>query len=195
MKSGRAAIALEGRRIWVAGATHGLGRGVALELARRGARLALSGRDPDALAVLAAEVGARALVPLEGDDLAAHRRVAEEIVRRLGGLDFAFLHPDVDRTGGLSAGLALEAHAEARHRDLVLELEAVLQLLPDARSHDVVLGTPGQARSAREVVDALVGGRPAMHHPARFPLPLGWVPLLSPGAAFGWVAAAADPIH
>lgn len=45
-----------GRTALVTGASRGIGRGVALELARRGATLTLLGRDPDALAATVAAV-------------------------------------------------------------------------------------------------------------------------------------------
>lgn len=48
---------LEHRRVLITGASGGIGRAVALELARRGARLVLSGRRHAALAELSTEIG------------------------------------------------------------------------------------------------------------------------------------------
>lgn len=67
-----------GRVAWVVGATGGLGRAIAAALAQAGARVALSGRDPDALAALAASLGGSA----------AHLSVAAD-VRQAPSVDAA----------------------------------------------------------------------------------------------------------
>ncbi|MDR7253301.1 cyclic-di-GMP-binding biofilm dispersal mediator protein [Nocardioides sp. BE266] len=74
---------LDGARIAVVGATGVLGSLVAEELARRGSRLLVVGRDPDRLATL--DVG----VPVEADvgDAAAGTAVAAAAREHLGGLD------------------------------------------------------------------------------------------------------------
>lgn len=74
---------LDGARIAVVGATGALGSLVAEELARRGSRLLVVGRDPDRLAALG--VG----VPVEADigDVAAGDAVAAAAREHLGGLD------------------------------------------------------------------------------------------------------------
>lgn len=74
---------LRGARIAVVGATGALGSLVTEELARRGSRLLVVGRDPDRLAALG--VG----VPVEADigDVAAGDAVAAAAREHLGGLD------------------------------------------------------------------------------------------------------------
>lgn len=85
---------LAGRRAWVTGASSGIGREVALELGRRGCRVALSARRAEALDALAGEIGPdRALVlPFDVADRAANREAAARIREHWGGLDIAMLN-------------------------------------------------------------------------------------------------------
>jgi NAD(P)-dependent dehydrogenase (short-subunit alcohol dehydrogenase family) len=69
---------LEEQRILVTGSTDGLGRGVAAELARRGARVLVHGRDPGKVEEVAREVDAEAGLVADLADLAQVRRLADE---------------------------------------------------------------------------------------------------------------------
>ncbi|MDE1976275.1 MAG: SDR family NAD(P)-dependent oxidoreductase [Elusimicrobia bacterium] len=88
-----------GVRVLVTGATSGLGREMALQMARRGARVALTGRRADKLrdaaqAVRAAD--AEALELLGGvDDPETVRRHYAEIKDAWGGLDWAILNAGI----------------------------------------------------------------------------------------------------
>lgn len=85
---------LEGRRLIVTGAASGIGHAAAIELAARGASVALWDIDADAVEQAAAALGAtgarciglRADVGIESDVIAATRRSIEA----MGGLDGAF---------------------------------------------------------------------------------------------------------
>ena len=84
---------VHGQVVWITGATAGMGRAMALEFARRGADVALSGRREDRLAEVAREVealGRRALaVPCDvrrEDEVAA---AVAKVVEVFGRLDVA----------------------------------------------------------------------------------------------------------
>lgn len=76
-------------RALVSGATGALGGAVARELAARGARLALHGRDATRLGEIAAELGAAAAVTADLTAAGAPERVVAESAEALGGLDVA----------------------------------------------------------------------------------------------------------
>ena len=69
---------LEEQRVLITGSTDGLGRGIADELARRGARVLVHGRDPAKVESTAREVGAEAGLVADLADLGQVRRLAAE---------------------------------------------------------------------------------------------------------------------
>ena len=82
---------LRGARILLTGASEGLGRALALELARRGARLVLTARDPARLASAVEEcraLGAAAqAIPADLTERAACETLVAGATAALGGLD------------------------------------------------------------------------------------------------------------
>lgn len=74
---------LNDARVLIVGASGGLGSAIARELADRGTRLALAGRDPDRLAAVGVE-GTPVVVDLRDGDAA--ERIVTEAVDALGGL-------------------------------------------------------------------------------------------------------------
>jgi NAD(P)-dependent dehydrogenase (short-subunit alcohol dehydrogenase family) len=94
---------------WITGASSGIGRGVALEMARRGWTVAASARRADELEVLAAEAaglpGRIAPYPCDGTDEEAGRTAGAAIARDHGAVALAFFNagiapyvraPDID---------------------------------------------------------------------------------------------------
>jgi short-subunit dehydrogenase len=73
-----------GSRVWIIGASAGIGAALARELAGRGARLILSARDATALERLASECGQARAMPL---DLAQFGALAEAAAAIDPGLD------------------------------------------------------------------------------------------------------------
>jgi len=85
---------LAGRAVVVTGGTRGIGKGIASVFARNGARVLITGRDPDAARTAAAELGGLAERPGEVSfvlaDVASRedcRRMAAIAQERLGGID------------------------------------------------------------------------------------------------------------
>ena len=155
---------LQGRVAVVTGATSGIGRATARELARRGARLLLVARDPERGADTAREIGALAGAEPEvlGADLAAQddvRRLAAAVRARTGRLDLLVnnagaifderrLSPD-----GVEMTFALNHLAPFL---LTLELLPLLEAAPEAR---VVNVSSVAHRSGRIDFDDLQGAR------------------------------------
>ena len=82
-------------RVWITGASSGIGRAVALAYARAGAAVAASARAADALAALAAEPvagGRLRAFPVDVTDRAAVAATVARIEAELGGLDLVILN-------------------------------------------------------------------------------------------------------
>lgn len=86
---------LQGRRIIVTGASEGIGRALALQLASRGARLALAARDRERLESLAQECRARGAdvraLPTDVTNQQDCEWLVDETVKAFGGID-VFVH-------------------------------------------------------------------------------------------------------
>jgi short-subunit dehydrogenase len=82
---------MKGRRIILTGASEGIGRALALELAARGARLALAARDRDRLESLAQECRARGAdalaVPTDVTNTQDLEWLVAETLKAFGGID------------------------------------------------------------------------------------------------------------
>jgi 3-oxoacyl-[acyl-carrier protein] reductase len=112
-------LGLEGRTALVMGASRGIGRAVAVALAREGARVAVASRSEERIREAAAEIG-EAATPFVADtsDLARLARLPLEVAEALGSVDIL-----VANTGGPPAGGALDHGAEEweeAYRSLVL---------------------------------------------------------------------------
>lgn len=74
-----------GKRVWLVGASSGIGAALAQELAGRGARLALSARSADKLAALS--IPDALLVPCDATDTASLAAAREALLAQWGGID------------------------------------------------------------------------------------------------------------
>ncbi len=86
---------------WITGGSSGIGRALALRLARAGRQVAISARDGDALRAVAAEAaglpGRLLPLPLDVTDAAACRAAVEQIERAHGPLALAVLNAGTHR--------------------------------------------------------------------------------------------------
>ncbi|WP_342362687.1 SDR family NAD(P)-dependent oxidoreductase [Terrarubrum flagellatum] len=124
--------------VWITGASSGIGRAVALALARRGFTVVVSARRAEALAELVAEASAGKIItfPLDVGDPAATRVAADEIEARYGPIALAFFNAGVG-----SASRNTEIDADAFHATYAVNVRGVVEglagLLPlmIARQH------------------------------------------------------------
>ena len=93
-----------GKRAIVVGASSGIGRALALRLAREGYAVGLAARRLPLLLELQAEIGPRAFVrPLDVSDPDRAMPLLEELIAELGGVDLVVVNAG---TGHLNPGLA-----------------------------------------------------------------------------------------
>ena len=125
-------LGLQGRVALVSGASQGLGRAIAAELAAEGATVAISSRSREKVDAAAAEIGAKGFV-WDTDDVDGAGRLLEEVAAALGPVDVL-----VCNTGGPPAGADPlgfpRSDWEAAYRSLVLAPMALVDhALPGMR--------------------------------------------------------------
>lgn len=125
---------LSGRRVLLTGASGGIGRCLALELARRGARLAITGRDRAALAAVAMEIsglgGKVTALPFDLAQPSGHVGLVERALDALGGLDCL-----VNNAGQSHFGAFVTSDDETIRRLISVNVVAPLLLARAALPH------------------------------------------------------------
>jgi 3-oxoacyl-[acyl-carrier protein] reductase len=125
-------LGIDGRIALVTGASQGIGRAIAAQLASEGVRVAISSRSREKIDATAAEIGATGFV-LDSADLDAAPGLLSEVEQALGPIDIL-----VCNTGGPPAdpnplGFSREQW-EAAYRSLVLAPMALIErVLPGMR--------------------------------------------------------------
>ncbi|AZI59076.1 SDR family NAD(P)-dependent oxidoreductase [Nakamurella antarctica] len=132
-------FSLTGARVWVTGASSGIGAALANELTDRGALVAISARRTTELEAVSA--GRMAVVPVDVSDTAAVAQAAVKVREALGGIDLVILNAGTWQQMKLDT---LDAAAFARHLDVnvmgtVNTLAAVMPEMLAARSGTVAI--------------------------------------------------------
>jgi 3-oxoacyl-[acyl-carrier protein] reductase len=148
-------LGISGRVALVTGASKGIGRGIAAELAAEGARVAISSRSRERIEATAEEIGAHPYVHDSGD-LDAVGPLVDQIEADLGPVDILVLS-----TGGPPAGpdpLAFSREQwEAAHRELVLAPMAFVErTLPGMRQRGFGRVVGVSSFAAREPIPAIM---------------------------------------
>lgn len=116
------------KSVWITGASHGIGRQLAKQLTRLGARAACSARSTDALRQLAVTHDKVLPLPLDVTDAGAVVRAVEEIEHTQGPLDLAVFGAGVydPLPGGLGDPEVFRRHMEVNYLGVVNGLMAIL---------------------------------------------------------------------
>jgi len=108
-------VKLRDARVIVTGASQGIGRAIALEFGRRGARLALASRNRQALdevaGLIKADGGSAIVIPTDVTAAGAAERLAQDTIRELGGIDILVNNAGIGMTAPI--GDASSADVEA----------------------------------------------------------------------------------
>jgi NAD(P)-dependent dehydrogenase (short-subunit alcohol dehydrogenase family) len=133
---------------WITGASSGIGRALALRLARDGRTVVASARNADALSDLAREAGGRVLpAPLDVTDLAAVTRTVGAIERNYGPIALAVLN------AGTHLPLSADNFSAEKFRKLV-----EINLMGTVNCLEPVLASMRARRSGHIAVVASVAG-------------------------------------
>jgi 3-oxoacyl-[acyl-carrier protein] reductase len=128
-------LGLEGRVALVAGASKGLGRGIAAELVAEGARVAISSRSRERIEATATELGATPYVH-DAADLDGAARLVADVQDRLGPIDILVCNTGGPPGGPDALGFTREQW-QAAYATLVLApmalIEAVMPGMRDRR--------------------------------------------------------------
>ena len=144
-----AAVRWIGKTALVTGASSGIGRALALDLARRGARVFVTARRADALKLLVEEMGgdSHQYVVCDVGDLRQVRDLAEIVGEQVGHLDVLVNNAGIRSAGPLSSATSEDMEAVIR-TNLLGPVFCTRELLPLLEAAPVTLRMPVVANVA-----------------------------------------------
>ncbi len=144
-----AAVRWVGKTALVTGASSGIGRAVALDLARRGARVFVTARREDVLKLLVEEMGGdpHRAIACDVGDLRQVREVAEFVAEHVDHLDVLMNNAGVRSAGPLSSATSEDMEAVIR-TNLLGPMFCTRELLPLLQAAPATLRMPVVANVA-----------------------------------------------
>ncbi len=147
-----------GRRVWIVGASSGIGAALAIELAARGARLALSARSGGRLQELARDLDGVLVLPLDVTDPGAFTLAMLQILDAWGGVDVVILSAGT-YTPMRAWDLTVDTARQTVHTNLLGVIDGVAAVVPQLlRQRGGAIAVVGGAAGYRGLPDALAYG-------------------------------------
>ncbi|MCB2089484.1 MAG: SDR family NAD(P)-dependent oxidoreductase [Sphingomonadaceae bacterium] len=122
-------MAFAGQAVWITGASSGIGAALARELAARGARLILSGRNEAALAGVAADCPDHLVLPFDTTDYASLPAMVEQAESWSGGVDMLVNNAGISQRS-LAKETAFPVYQRIVDVDLLAPIALTQALLP-----------------------------------------------------------------
>jgi len=146
------------RRVWIIGASSGIGAALAAELDVRGARLALSARRAGQLKEMAAVMREALVLPLDVTDAHAFTPAMMQILDAWGGLDLVILNAGT-YTPLRAWDLTTDTARQTVHTNLLGVMDGVAAVVPQMlRQHGGAIAIVGGASGYRGLPRALAYG-------------------------------------
>ena len=148
----------QGRRVWIVGASSGIGAALAADLAARGALLALSARSAGRLREMAQGMRDALVLPLDVTDAGAFTPAMMQILDAWGGLDLVILNAGT-YTPMRAWDLTTDSARRTVHTNLLGVMDGVAAVVPQMiRQRSGAIAIVGSVAGYRGLPKALAYG-------------------------------------